>query len=269
MELEEECGRPHGNLKATNVLIVGTGEISQTRIVLSDPSPEESIDSEAHWKQDLRSIGEFIYELTTHRSTPTVEGWQVPDSPEWAKLGRRAAGWRSLCNLLLSAPVKSASVTIETVVEEIEKLKEVKSLLSTRRLVVAGIALVACIAVLVALIWRPPPPPEKAEWENLCNTYEAWVNDLRQSSTEQGIRDRWSQDPNLGGLLEKVEIASYPDKVMRDEAKLYIREIIDHPEYAEQRKTSLEAAAGRNPPPISATWPKARGPNQTNQLSSI
>jgi len=243
LELKEKCGRPHGNLKATNVLIVGTEDTSRTKIVLTDPSPEESIDSEAEWNRDLRAIAQFIYELITHRPTPNVEGWQVPDSAEWTRLGRQAEGWRDLCNLLLSASIKSETITIETIGDELEKLREVKSLFSTRRLIAVGAALVVCLAILVILIRRPPPPPEQAEWENLCNQYEAWVNDLYQHSNEKGIRDRWSQDPNLGGILEKVKIASYPDRVMRDEAKLYIREILDHPEYAEQRKTQDALAA--------------------------
>ena len=243
LELKQECRRPHGNLKATNVLIAGTGDISQTKIVLSDPSSEEHIDSEAYWNRDLRAIAEFIYELITHRPTPTVDGWQAPDSVEWNKLGRQADGWRNLCNRLLSASVKSGTVTIEMAVEEIEKLREVKSLLSTRRLIAAGVVLIVGITVLVVLIWRPPPPPEKAEWENLCNQYDAWVDDLRQRSSEQQTRERWSRDPKLGEVLQKIETASYPNKVMRDEAKLYIREIIDHPEYAEQRKTRDALAA--------------------------
>jgi hypothetical protein len=168
-ELKEVCGRPHGNLKATNVLIAGTGEISQTKIVLSDPSPEEQTNSQISWNPDLRAIAEFIYELITHRPTPAVDGWQAPDSPEWAKLGPKANDWRNFCNLLLGASVKSETVTIETAAKEIEKLREVKSLFSTRRLIAAGAVLIACIAVLLALVFRPPPPPEKAEWESLCS----------------------------------------------------------------------------------------------------
>jgi len=74
IELKEECGRPHGNLKATNVLIVGTGDISQTKIVLSDPLSDEQIDDKVHWDRDLRAIAELIYELITHRSTPGRSG---------------------------------------------------------------------------------------------------------------------------------------------------------------------------------------------------
>ena len=67
IELKEECGRPHGNLKATNILIVGTGDISQTKIVLSDPLSDEQINGKVHWDSDLRAIAELIYELITHR----------------------------------------------------------------------------------------------------------------------------------------------------------------------------------------------------------
>jgi len=260
IELKEECGRPHGNLKPTNVLMAGTGEISQTRIVLSDPSSDEQFDSKGYWDDDLRAIARFIYELITHRPTPAVDGWQVPDSPEWAKLGKQADGWRNLCNLLLSASVKSDTITIEKVSEELEKLRVVKKLLSPGRLIAAGIVLVALIAVLLGLILRPPPPPEKAEWESLCNQYQAWIDDLRQSSTEQAIRDSWSRDAGLGEILEKIETASYPDKVMRSEAKLYIREIIGHPEYAEQQRTqdalaAIEQISSFFDPNSSDAWP--------------
>jgi formylglycine-generating enzyme required for sulfatase activity len=161
---------------------------------------------------------------------------------------------------LLGASVKSETVDIETVAEEIEKLREVKSLFSTRRLIAAGVVLIACIAVLLVLVLRPPPPPEKAEWESLCSTYQAWVDDLRQRSNEQQTGDRWSRDAELSEILRKIEIASYPDKVMRDEAKLYIREIVDHPEYAEQRKTrdaltAVEQISSFFDPNSADAWP--------------
>ena len=123
IELKEVCQRPHGNLKATNVLIVGTGDISQTKIVLSDPLPNEQVDSKVHWESDLRAIAELIYELITHRPTPTVGGWQVPDSEEWKTLEKQAKSWRNLCNLLLNAGVKPETVTIEAVLPMITALR--------------------------------------------------------------------------------------------------------------------------------------------------
>lgn len=234
IELKEECGRPHGNLKATNVLIVGTGDISQTKIVLSDPLSDEQVDSKVHWDSDLRAIAELIYELITHRSTPTVGGWQVPDSEEWSTLVKQAKSWKNLCNLLLNAGVKPGTVTIETVFKDLEEIQKAKPGLSYRWLIAAGLGFIVCVAVL-AMLFRRPPPPEKIEWESLCNQYQTWIDGLRRELADKQVD--WSQDQKLAEIPEKVKLASYPYTIMLDEGKLYIREIIDHPEYAEQQKT--------------------------------
>ncbi len=241
VELKQACDRPHGNLKASNILIAGTGDISQTSFVLSDPLSDEQIDREADWDSDLRAIAELIYELITHRPAPTVEGWQVPDSREWAALGKQANGWRNLCNILLSAPVQPGTVTLGTVIERLAALKTAKPALSSRRLIAAGLMIIACVAVLV-IFFRRPPPPEKTEWESLCKQYQAWIDGFRKDlaerdNLEQGTEAIWSEDPKLVNIPEKIKIASYPYEVMLNEGKLYIHEIIGHPEYAERRKT--------------------------------
>ena len=240
MELKKECGRPHGNLKATNVLIVGTGDISQTKIVLSDPLSDEQIDDKVHWDSDLRAIAKLIHELITHRSTPTVGGWQVPDSEEWNTLIKQAKRWKNLCNLLLNAGVKPGTVTIETVFEELEEIQKAKQGLSYRWLIAAGIGIIVCIAVLV-ILFRRPPPPERIEWESLCNQYQTWIDGLRKGLANKQVD--WSRDAKLAAMTEKITLASYPYKVMVNEGMGSINEIVGHPEYAEQRKTQNALAA--------------------------
>jgi len=221
--LKEECGRPHGNLKATNVLIAGTGDISQTKIVLCDPLSDEQIDGNVHWDSDLRAVAELIYELITHRPTPTVGGWQVPDSEEWGTLVKQSKSWKNICNLLLNAGVKPGTVTIETVFKALEEIQKAKPGLSYRWFIAAGLGLIVCVAVLV-MLFRRPPPPEKTEWESLCNQYLTWIDGLRIELADKQID--WSQDEKLAGIPEKVKLASYPYTIMLDEGKLYIREII-------------------------------------------
>jgi len=240
IELKENCRRPHGNLKATNVLIVGTGDISQTKIVLSDPLSDEEIDSKVHWDSDLRAIAELIYELITHRPTPTVGGWQVPDSEEWSKLVKQAKRWRNLCNLLLNAGVKPGTVTVEAVLKELEEIEKTKPALSYRWIVAAGLGFIICIIVLF-MLFRRPPPPEKTEWESLCNQYQTWIDGLRMELADKQVD--WSQDAKLAAMTEKITLASYPYKVMVNEGMGSINEIMGHPEYAEQRKTQDALAA--------------------------
>ena len=220
VELKQACGRPHGNLKATNILIAGEGDISQTTIALSDPLPDEHIDTEVHWDSDLREIAEFIYQLVMHRPSPAVDGWQVPDSKEWAKLGKLAKDWRNLCNRLLNASLKPGMVTIETLIEELARLKKIKPVLSRRRLLIAaGLIVIACIVMLIRF-WPKGPPPEKAQWANLCNEYLVWVGPLYE---DLGFRksnervERWGKHEDLKKIVEKVkERASYPYKVALD-----------------------------------------------------
>ena len=85
------------------------------------------------------------------------------------------------------------------------------------------------------MLFRRPPPPEKTEWESLCNQYQTLIDGLRRELADKQVD--WSKDEKLAGIPEKVKLASYPYTIMPDEGKLYIREIIDHPEYAEQQKT--------------------------------
>ena len=258
LEFKQACNRPHGNLKSTNVLISGS------RILLSDPLPDRYIDHEAHYDVDFRLIAEMIYQLVMHRPSPAVEGWQVPDSGEWGRLGRRAADWRSLCSRLLNAHLKPGTMTVETLLEELAQLKEAKPIISARRLIAAGLAVIACAVVLI-MLWPPPAPPEKSEWENLCNDYEYWVSDLRAALGERakdGIQRkvRWGQDQYLVEILDKIELASYPYKVVLNEGKLHVREVRDHPEYAERKKTqqalqSVEGIKGFFDPNADAAWP--------------
>jgi hypothetical protein len=134
----------------------------------------------------------------------------------------------------LNAGVKPGTVTIEAVLKELQEIEKTKPVLSYRWIIAAGLGFIVCAAVLV-MIFRRPPPPEKIEWESLCRQYQTWIDGLRRELADKQVN--WSRDEKLAEIPEKVKLASYPYTVMLDEGKLYIREIIDHPEYAEQRKT--------------------------------
>jgi len=224
LELKQACGRPHGNLKATNILIAGEGDISQAKIVLSDPLPDEHIDTQVHWDSDLRDIAEFIYQLIMHRPSPAVDGWQVPDSKEWAKLGKLAKDWRNLCNRLLNASLKPGTVTIEMLIEELTRLKKIKPVLSTRRLLIAaGIIVIAGAVIFVMMrdIFFPAEPANIKDWNRLFTEYEEWVNPLRMGlGLPKGNerQKRWANNPDLRIIVENIKSekkASFLYKVAR------------------------------------------------------
>ncbi len=223
IELKKACGRPHGNLKATNILIAGKGDMSQTTIVLSDPLPNEHIDTAVHWDSDLRDIAEFIYQLVIHRPSPNVDGWQAQDTKEWAKLGKQAQEWRSLCNRLLVSHMKPGTITLEILIEELARLKKIKPVLSTPRLLIAAGFLVIAVAAIICIksTMSSGKAAEMEDWNHLLTEYFGWVDKLRTElggPTENDREKRWRGSPDLSIIVENIkgkEKASLPYYVSR------------------------------------------------------
>ncbi|MBC8471628.1 MAG: SUMF1/EgtB/PvdO family nonheme iron enzyme [Planctomycetes bacterium] len=222
VELKQACGRPHGNLKATNILIVGEGDLLQTSIVLSDPLPDEQIDTEVHWDTDLRAIAELIYELIMHRPTPAIGGWQITDSKEWGKLGKQANDWINLCNRLLNAHMKPGTMSIETLIDELARLKKIKPVFSFRRLIIAfGLIVItgAAIFVIKPDFIFPTAPPSISDWNKSLTEYLNWVKALRSDlGLPKGNQreKQWTSNSHLSTIVENVKKASYPYDVAYD-----------------------------------------------------
>jgi sulfatase modifying factor 1 len=241
-ELKQAAGRPHGNLKATNVLMAAAEDVTQAQIVLSDPLSDEYIDAKGHWDADLRAMGGLIYELVFHRPPPAVDGWQAPDAKEWARLGKKQANaWRNLCNRLLNAHVRPGTITIELLEEELVQFEKARPALPSRYLIVGAIAAVACIAALLVLLrMRTRPRAGEAEWDNLCTEYKAWVEALYNDlGLPKGNRtaQAWQNDADLKQIIEEIKKrASYPRTEMRRRG-LEFSEIVRDPNYGKQKET--------------------------------
>lgn len=208
-ELKQVCGRPHGNLRATNVLISGS------KVVLSDPLPDEQVDAGVHWDADLRAVAELMYGLVTYRPTPSVSGWQAPDSKEWASLGKQADDWRALCNRLLNARGGPTTTTIETLVDDLMQLGRAKSVAPRSWIVLAGLVAVAC-AVIAVIFWsRRDRVAKPDEWMRACDEYiNNEIENLHEALDEKR-QESWNQDNYLKRkqITQMVIDASYPRKI--------------------------------------------------------
>ncbi|MCJ7728952.1 MAG: hypothetical protein MUO27_03615, partial [Sedimentisphaerales bacterium] len=234
IELKQACSRPHGNLKAANVLITGAADFSQTKVVLTDPLPDEYIDTEVHWDTDLRAIAEFIYQFVMHRPSPVSSGWQVPETEEWARLGKQANDWRNLCNRLLNACTKTGAMTIETLLEELAKLKAAKPVPTHRYIIAAGLIVAVGAFILWFFFHKPPPPPEVEVWNMLCSEYLDWVGDLHEAlgltTKDNTLAKQWrdEKDTKLTEILDKIKKdASYPYRVVVKNNKDNVNELKD------------------------------------------
>jgi len=266
MELKSSCGRPHGDLKAANVLIGGTGDISQRNVVLCDPLPDEYVDTSVHWDTDLLAVAEFIYQLVVHRPSPRLDGWQAPDSGEWHRLGKQATAWRNLCNRLFMGAAAAGTTTLETVAEDLAQIAQAKPTPRYRWPLAAAVIVIA-LAVVLFMLLKKPAPPEAVQWERLCQVYRDWFMVLYEY---EGWEKRWRQeDEDLNQLADEIEAAGYLYRLEEDTGEnidVFVRK--PDPSIASGKETrkalaAVEAITSFFDPNSSERWPLLTQLDQT------
>jgi len=100
-ELRSRVGRPHGNLKPTNVLIAGRNDLSKARVALTDLVAGGKVRAAEDAIRDLHDVGDLIHQLVLHRQLKNVSAWPVESSEPWTRLGSNGKSWLGLCNVLL------------------------------------------------------------------------------------------------------------------------------------------------------------------------
>lgn len=103
-EIREKAGRAHGNLKSSNVLVGGPDgpTVHSDPVVLTDPLPTRSLTKQS-LAEDLRHLGELVFELVTLRSPKSGVGMTVSLTDDWSRLGSSATAWVDFCNRLMDA----------------------------------------------------------------------------------------------------------------------------------------------------------------------
>src|SRR6266568_386641 len=96
-DFQQVAGRPHGNLKPSNVLL-SSSDAGEAQIALTDAAPQARL-ARGEAQDDLFQLGQLIHELVLHH--PFTGAWPVAPTRGWSDLGRSGRGWRKLCNRLL------------------------------------------------------------------------------------------------------------------------------------------------------------------------
>jgi formylglycine-generating enzyme required for sulfatase activity len=213
VSLKQVKGRGHGNLQASNVLISLVGDLSHAWVALCDPLPETNV-HERHQQTDLRDLGELIHQVVVHRHTSVIPGWQASAGPEWKHLGKQGEAWRDLCNRLLLVDIHPGSITLESVIADLARLR-VKPPLTPRRALLRAF-LVTLGLGLAVLSWHPirntlwPPVWDQQAWEHWFPAYCQWVVPLVEQSPAQIARWR-QQDPTAAqSLRDRVKQCNQP-----------------------------------------------------------
>ena len=152
-ELKAAAGRPHGNLKPSNILIAGATDLGKARIVLTDPLPRADVDPAAGMVHDLQALGQALYHLVLHQPFRLEKGWPIGPSPEWGQLGKDGDAWRELCSQLLFPNALKTPLTLEAALAALAKFEPKHSALSEVRWGLWGWGAAAAIALVVLGAW--------------------------------------------------------------------------------------------------------------------
>lgn len=238
---EQHYGRAHGNLKATNVFVIGEGPLQSLDFVLSDPAWRPGISVEAPRRQELAQLGALLVQMVRGRE---AGGAPVEDAPEWRRLGRAGLAWRDYSNFLLDSP--SASADVASLEGAVIRLQAIPRDFRPARLAVrggAGVTLLLCgAAVGYARMGNPRTMPERLlwlaekignprglgdesipKWGELCHAWEDWLADLAASSSLEQTRELWIEpaDPLRVALVafHKDPASLRPDHLIRAETE--------------------------------------------------
>lgn len=194
--VEADQRRGHGNLRASNILMVDDAAPSVCRVVLCDPAagPEAAGPDRGG---DLRRLGEIVFGLVARREYGGA--WPVALSPVWQHLGPRGEEWLGLTNALLdprgAGGAGAYSAKLQELAGTVERLSAASMAAPARRkrvLVAGGLALAGVMAVGVILgrggsggagaeqeVRWVQEPAAAERWRRLCDDYYNWLWTLR------------------------------------------------------------------------------------------
>jgi hypothetical protein len=206
VELRQCCRRSHGNLLASAILLPRMDASGYGEAMLAEPLAADS--SKAASEQgDLAALGRVLYELVMHK--PYGSGaWPIPDTPEWARMGKVGKSWKEFCNKLLSADPADA-LTLEAAQAELAKLKPKKAPVPIWAVAAAVLVLAIGAGVFSYFHFRPDPNFQN-EWVQLVDAYPAWFRIF----ADEGLRNQLPVE--YKGAKELMEKAQKEKKLELD-----------------------------------------------------
>ena len=137
LALKKSRGVSHGNLKASNVFLVGKPRpLPKTPLVLADPYPAAPLQlarldvddrrtvgellHQVMEAQDLRALGEIILQLVERRAVRSGYDYNYPigRSEGWDNLGKDGERWRQICNQLLDPQLSLVEINLESLAKK-------------------------------------------------------------------------------------------------------------------------------------------------------
>ena len=197
-ELRTIGGRTHGNLKASNVLILGQGNLADRRVVLTDPG-SASLAASAGEVGDRNALGALIHELVLDRPFEADSPWPLPPEEPWQRLGPTGDAWRRLCSDLVSPLPRPGIQNWDQVAKVLRPFApKRKGTLRPGRLAAAVLLLLLVAAGGFAFVGY------RAQ-QTFCRAKQDWLGAFAQAAAEPQRKARYAADPALRAVVAEVE----------------------------------------------------------------
>lgn len=221
---EIHYGSPHGNLKPSNIFVVGEGPLQNLSFVLSDPWWRLGTPSGQLRSQELSQLGGLIVQMVRGRQAGLAP---IEDAPEWRRLGRSGAAWRDFGNFLLDGNGDPAALTLEAAET---RLRAIPADFPPGRVAAVGgvsVSLMLCGATLTyarlgdvpampgRLLWlaektgNPHAFREQTsrEWSLLCRAWEEWAGDIAAQATKlEQTKELWVDGDPLRAAIASFRL---------------------------------------------------------------
>jgi hypothetical protein len=159
LAVKKACGRPHGNLKPSNVFLGRTTALPTAPVVVADPVAGEAADATTLELADLKALGQTLYQLVRRKTVTASEEWEgmilpLDLGPEWtAAFGKNAPRWLSVCNRLLDRHLTLEQLDLSKLERELESF--VSKPVVSPRLAGGVLALVVLGGLVLWWVTRP------------------------------------------------------------------------------------------------------------------
>ncbi len=171
--LRDHEGRPHAELRASNILLTGDPNTDEFLVALADPRPATNCDGAHSEKSDLEWLGKHVYSSITHHVPSGPVPLPVEYGVDWGRLGKPGRRWCEFCNRLLTPADQGGLATISEAREEFERIRWRSK--KKQRLALAGssaaLAAAGAVATMI-LLYEPERPRECPEdvqaWGRWC-----------------------------------------------------------------------------------------------------
>lgn len=189
----QKTGRPHGNLKATNILLGESANLAAAKVFLSDPAPDGALAKNSAAK-DLADLGRILFFLVNLKP---YDGGTIPKTREWTRLGPNGEDWRKLCTTLLDAHAPAQDRALEKILADMGTWTAKPRKNKAPVLIAASVLVLAIAGGGAAWYFTRPPKLDfnEGRWEELCLSYAGWFNDFSGQMSDANMKQKYASAP--------------------------------------------------------------------------